>query len=265
MLDGAARVSANNIKAADLVKQVVPKRARTGAPSRGDHRTASAARKRQRTRMRLLDATLHVCAEFGSKAVVIEDILAAAAVSRGTFYAHFDSLYAAMAAVAERLAEEMHAHLSMLYRDLDDPVLRLTTGFQAFLRRAWIEPLWGSAFAASRDFSASILTDVGRDFIRARQAGALRFKDLRAAMDLHLGASIQAARALQGMTEGQAAYIEEIATLDLIALGVPRHRAIRAVRWAADDLQTRALKGSTWPAVDKGTSEAAAARRGSRV
>jgi len=58
-------------------------------------------------RARLLGATMDVCAVANSQGpAVIDDVIRAAKVSRGTFYKHFDSLEQALAELGAQLADE---------------------------------------------------------------------------------------------------------------------------------------------------------------
>ena len=207
-------------------------------------RSESAARKRERMRTRLLDATMRVCGEFGSESIGIEDVLHAAGVSRGTFYAHFESLYTAMAAVSERLTDELESVLLALDGDHKDPVVRIALSFQATLTHASNNPLWARAFVTSRSYSEPALDDVywRKEFVRWREQGIIQFDDVRAAEDVLLGTARRAFKTLETMTKGQQAYIEAASKICLRGLGVPNERAVEVVRWASNYLRDRASK-----------------------
>ena len=219
---------------------------RGAVPARVDSRAEAGARKRQRMRVRILEATLQVCAEFGSKPIVVDDILAAAEISRGTFYLHFDSLYSAMTAVAKHLGDDLQQSMTEFCRDIDDPLLLVTMSFQAVLTRASLDALWGRAFAFSKGFPQVGQDAIREELLRGRSLGLFRFDDIDAAMTVHVGASLQAARILGTQAKGQARFIEELATIYLRALGAPKERAIEAVRWASDRLRTETSKMPTW-------------------
>lgn len=72
-----------------------------------DHRTLVGAQRREKMKNRLIEATIRVVAQNGLNDVVIEDIITAADVSRGTFYKYFDSVLLAAAEVKKTLGEEM--------------------------------------------------------------------------------------------------------------------------------------------------------------
>ncbi len=208
-----------------------------------DHRTLSAARKNQRTRARILEATMRISAEFGSKPMSVNDILDVANISRSSFYAHFPSLSMAMEALGEYMATDLDAGLTH-YQHLEQPVLRITVPFQAALIRASIEPSWGSMFASYIGLAAKAFEWVRRDLVRGREQGVFRFDDADAAVDVHFGGLIHAATKIQTIKKNrQRTYIEEVAKIDLQALGVPEMRAREAVYWASKDLKD----SSVWP------------------
>ena len=78
----------------------------------GDGRAARASRQRAETHARLLHHAAELFAARGFVDTGIGDILAAADVSRGTFYAHFDSKEAVLGAILEDFARRLAATLS---------------------------------------------------------------------------------------------------------------------------------------------------------
>src|SRR3546814_12397923 len=70
-----------------------------------DFRIRVAADRRERMRARLLDAVLDLYQPGrGGAHLVIDDVIQAAGVSRGTFYKYFDSLEEAVDELGERMA-----------------------------------------------------------------------------------------------------------------------------------------------------------------
>lgn len=72
-----------------------------------DHRPAVAAQRREKMRARLVEAAVLVIAAKGMDHVVIEDVIAAAGVSRGTFYNHFPAVPDLMQAAKDALGNEL--------------------------------------------------------------------------------------------------------------------------------------------------------------
>ena len=72
-----------------------------------DHRPRVAAERRARMRRKLVESALLVFAEKGVDASVIEDVIAAAGVSRGTFYNYFRTNAELLVAAIEELGNEV--------------------------------------------------------------------------------------------------------------------------------------------------------------
>ena len=77
------------------------------APVPNDHRPRVAAERRARMRRKLVESALFVFAEKGVDASVIEDVIAAAGVSRGTFYNYFRTNAELLAAAINELGNEV--------------------------------------------------------------------------------------------------------------------------------------------------------------
>lgn len=202
-------------------------------------RSEAAARKRERSRRRILDAVSELCGHKRRGAIVIEDVLRRAEVSRGTFYAHFDSLASAMAAVTERLADDLRALLVDLYGDLDDPLLRIAVATQATLARSLTDPTWGKALVDARQLSPRAMDLLVESVVRGGEQSIFRFTDARAAVAVLLGTFIQAAVALQQMDGDPRLFIEEVTFLALRGLGAEEEGARDAVRRTSEDVHGR--------------------------
>jgi AcrR family transcriptional regulator len=218
------------------------------ASEEDDFRVRSAAKKRERMRAKLLEATMKVCAERGPQAAIIEDVLHTAGVSRGTFYAHFESLHQAIATLGHALADEAVHAFGTMYSHISDPVLHTAVGPQLVLSRAMMEPSWGRIIAQSEDFSrrSDFVGAIRGHLVEGRKRGDFRMTDVNAAVDLHIGALVRGAEQLQGKKRGRGSYIREVSRMLLLAAGLPEQRAIEAVRWAEQDLKQRAPGRLSW-------------------
>ena len=99
------------------------------APADVDPRTAAAAIRRARMRERLLDAVLDLYQPGqGSGSLVIDDVICAAGVSRGSFYKYFESLDAAVNELGERMTADLIADFRRLFDDVTDPLVRAVGG-----------------------------------------------------------------------------------------------------------------------------------------
>ncbi len=103
--------------------------------------------RRAKTRTQLVEAARALYAERPFEAVTVDELVAAAAVAKGTFYVHFDSLADLQAAVAEEMAHEFDELLQPRRLTIADPVERIAAGCAAFVSEAIRNPAWGALVA----------------------------------------------------------------------------------------------------------------------
>lgn len=187
-----------------------------------DHRPRVAAERRARMRQRLLEAALVVFAEKGITAGVIQDVVAAAEVSQGSFYNYFRTSDDLLQALADELSEEMMQMIEVVIADKDDPVLRLAIGIRWYLHLMRSYPLIAKFMAAtalrvSRRDPGSVY--LPRDLKAGKERGRLDFESIDLAVDLISGVRIVA---VDRLANGKAPkdYPERIAGLILRSLGV---------------------------------------------
>ena len=94
------------------------------------------AQRRAGTRAALLDAARELFAVHGFAGAAREDIVAAAGVTRGAMYHHFDSKQALFQAVFEIVEGELCDAIAAAAMTDPDPVEQLRRGARAFLARA---------------------------------------------------------------------------------------------------------------------------------
>jgi AcrR family transcriptional regulator len=202
-----------------------------------DPRTAAAAVRRARMRERLLEAVLDLYQPGqGSGGLVIDNVIRAADVSRGSFYKYFDSLDAAVNELGERLAADLIADFRRLFDENADPLVRAIGGAMMAMVRAWHDPRWGG-FTCRVDYvdyfaRASMFDLIVRDALEsARAIGLMRFVALDVAVDLIVGMTIEARRRLMRRPVAPQAYIDEMiartfAGLDANPVDISRARVI---------------------------------------
>lgn len=159
-------------------------------PLIADHRIETAQKKRELMRRRIIDATTRVYAYRGAEAPVIEDVVRAAQVSRGTFYKHFNSLDEALVAASIEANDRMIRDILPLYGFLKEPWQRVSVGFRLFLLRAWKDPKW-AAFITRMDawpHESLIAAYMLEDFQRGVAAGQFHMTDPMVATDFVMGA-----------------------------------------------------------------------------
>ena len=100
------------------------------------------ARQVEQTRTALLDAARQLFAERGFAATSVADVVAAAEVTKGALYHHFETKEALFAAVFERVEAELQQRTRRAARSATTPADRLRRGFDAYLDAA-LEPAVG--------------------------------------------------------------------------------------------------------------------------
>lgn len=181
-----------------------------------DFRRRVAAQRRERMRAHLLDELLNLYQPGAQNdALVIDDVLKAANVARGTFYKYFPSLDAASLALGEQLTTEMINNFQRLYADIDDPAVRAMGGMLIVCVRSWHEPKWG-VFTGHVDFISYFERNNGFDLmvrdglLKARETGLMQFDDIDAAVDMLMGTSIEARRRMVRRPPSPRAYVDNL-------------------------------------------------------
>lgn len=191
-------------------------------------RAASAEARRARTRERLLDAAESVIADKGFQAANIEDFVAAAGVSRGTFYNYFPTTTALMHAMNIRVAGDIDRQLDRVDESVEDPVIRLAAILHTVLVAVTSNPVRGWValqLAASSVPRAQVFEDRFAAVYREAVAlGRFRLVEMPAAWTLAFGAMRMAQR---DVVTGSALPIQtvQVVALILAAFGVPYDEA----------------------------------------
>jgi AcrR family transcriptional regulator len=91
-------------------------------------------------RERILDAVMQVVSESGYSAMRIEDVIAAAGVSRRTFYDHFANKEEAFLAAYELVVEQLQGAVGAAYATGDSWPMKVRRGLAAFVTLLAREP-----------------------------------------------------------------------------------------------------------------------------
>jgi AcrR family transcriptional regulator len=171
---------------------------------------------------RLLSATMEVCADTNRRGTaVIDDVVRAAGVSRGAFYWYFDTLEEAIETLGRRMADEISAETSSLFRTQPNPVLRAALGGQIMMRRASMDPVWAGYLSNVQVLldDSKFVTRVRRNLEAGRSAGEYQFESVKVALDFQIGAVLAAIRRCTTESPAPAALVE-MNVLILRGLGV---------------------------------------------
>jgi AcrR family transcriptional regulator len=109
-----------------------------------DHRTRTAERRRDAMRKRLVESAMVIFSKKGADAAVIDDVIKAADVSRGTFYKYFDSTQALLVAISAELANELMAIVETQVVNVKQPDERIAIGLTLFMETARTYPIYAA-------------------------------------------------------------------------------------------------------------------------
>lgn len=161
-------------------------------PASENYQSRVGALRREKTRTRLIESALAVFASQGPDAPSIDDFIAAAGVSRGTFYNYFSTTAELLAAVAGETSDEVLGVIDPLVLEIDDPALRVITGSRLYMGMACRYPLWGAFITrvGTRRGSRGRLLDeyLTRDLQLAVDSGRFHVASVVVARDIALGA-----------------------------------------------------------------------------
>jgi len=194
-----------------------------------NHRTRVGAKRRERTRARLLESALLVFAQKGPQAV-IEDVIAQAGVARGSFYNYFRTNDELLEAVASEINDDLLRAIDPVVQLCGDPAERIACGARLLLRLVRRFPLYGH-FMAGLPFPAANSSLLGVKYLSrdvTLGVAAQRFGDIdqRMGIDLLVGVVVSAACTIA--REGLGAdYVDASARAMLRALGMEDQEAVR--------------------------------------
>lgn len=216
-----------------------------------DHRVRTGAARREKTRRRLLASALAVVAEKGVDAPQIDDFIAAAGVSRGTFYNHFTTTHDLLAAITAELTDKVLSAIEATVSRIPNPTHRITCACLLYMQLAVDYPAWGG-FVLRTGARRARLMDVylPRDLALAKEHGEMDYTSVRAAQDVVQGAVTLAVESvLQGRAPRQ--HVRETMALVLRALGVTKAAATKLAAMPEEEVDLpevlRALKVDAGP------------------
>lgn len=158
---------------------------------REDHRVRVGAQRRNKTRLKLLESALEVLNAKGTDAAVIEDFIAAAGVSRGTFYNYFDTTSELLLALATEMSDEVLATVDPIVLTCKNPVERFSAGTRLYMQMALRYPLWGAFLnrVGTRIATRGQLIEkyLTRDLTDAVNSNLIKVDNILVARDMVLG------------------------------------------------------------------------------
>jgi AcrR family transcriptional regulator len=203
-----------------------PLRVSRQAPART---TANLGGKRERTRKKILEAAFGLIGNENGLTVRIEEICAAAEISRGTFYNYFTSLEQLFQVLAIELSHDLNrALVSTFDAEVKSHAEGANAAIQHYLNYARRDPAWGwamvhlSAFGPS--FGAEAWEACYRSIAKGIEAKEFDVPNATVGRDLMTGTVLATVRTLLRSGGGRPRS-RTIAHHLLRALGVPDARA----------------------------------------
>lgn len=183
--------------------------------------------------MRLIESALLVFSEKGVDAAVIDDVIAQAEVSRGTFYNYFRTNEELMAAVLLEVGNELLQLVEQALSTCNEPAQRLATALRMVLHTTRRYPLVGR-FTSRVGIDLAVqnslaLVYLPRDLQLGIDAGRFQLSDPLIGLDLIFGAMRAAIYALVSRPRVPAHYPEDITYHLLLALGMTKASARKLV------------------------------------
>lgn len=179
--------------------------------------------------MRLIESALLVFSEKGVDAAVIDDVIAQAEVSRGTFYNYFRTNEELMAAVLLEVGNELLQLVEQSVNLCKEPAQRLATALRMVLHTTRRYPLMGR-FASRVGIEQAIQNSLAllylpRDLKQGMDEGRFHLSDPLIGLDLISGAMRAAIYAMVSRPKVPAHYPEDITYHLLLALGMTKATA----------------------------------------
>jgi AcrR family transcriptional regulator len=205
-------------------------------------RAANAEQRRAKTRLRLLEAAMAVIAEKGSETASVEDFVAAAGVSRGTFYNYFPAIEDLLEALNAYLAEGLDRRLAIVTEGERDPAMVLALIVHEGFRLTMLDPLRGWVALRIEGTSIPRATLVAKRFDTIFQwavdKGRFRACDADAARNLMFGAVRMAQQEILAQ-RADLAHITDLVILTLTAYGLQAQEAERVSLAARDTVNAK--------------------------
>lgn len=198
-----------------------------GSAEKDKWRTKNGDVRRTKTRNKLLFAAARVISEFGEGRARIEDFIATAGVSRGTFYNYYTTREELLGDLWAHFGTEPFHHIQVVSEKIDDPVERFATEARLILSGAVKDPIWGWLVYSLSELSQvpkDLLSFPLPDLLLGHRIGNFSFSNMDAALDLVI-ATLR--RAIRGMLEDKRGddYASDIVEMLLRALGLPDEQA----------------------------------------
>jgi len=184
--------------------------------------------KRERTRKKILEAAFKLIGNEKGFSVHIEEVCAAAAISRGTFYNYFTSLQQLFEILAIELSHDLNHALVATWDETQGHAEGSNAAIQHYLNYARRDPAWAWAMvhlnAFGPTFGAEAWEACHRAIAKGIEAGEFDLPNASVGRDLMTGTVMATVRTML-RADGDRPRPGIVAYHVLRALGVPNVRA----------------------------------------
>jgi len=188
--------------------------------------------KRERTRAKILRAAFGLMGNEKGLTVRIEEICAAARISRGTFYNYFTSLEQLFEVLAIEFGHDLNEALVRAFDDVHSHAEGSNAAIQHYLNYVERDPAWGWAMVHLSAFGPSFGAEAWEACYRAIEqgieAGEFDVPNATVGRDLMTGTVLATVRTML-RSDGSQSEPRTVAYHVLRALGVPDARAKEVV------------------------------------
>ncbi len=132
----------------------------------------SAARKGERTRTRLISATIELLARLGYRGTSVLEITKTAKVSNGTFYLYFKGKAEILDQAIFQRGESIVRSIYEAERGIDDIVERTAFACRSFVESIMEDALWAKAMLSVHDASPELRRKMNKYMIQTLREGA---------------------------------------------------------------------------------------------
>jgi len=188
--------------------------------------------RRARTRARILAETFEIYGRETGLHCRVEEVCAAAGITRQTFYNHFSGMEELREALTYEVGHHFLARVTAVLNTLPVGAERLATAVRYYLERGRSDPRWAWSIvnlsASGIVFGAETYTQARQTVAEGVEAGIFQLTDDRIGRDLVLGGTLSALfTQLRDTTSPD--YPGEVARAILIGLGCPPDHALTVV------------------------------------
>ena len=190
-----------------------------------NHRTVVGISRRKKTEARIIEAGLQVFAEKGPYAPIVDDIVKAAGIARGTFYNYFNSTSELLEATSAYLATDLVESIENEIKHIKDPVIHHGVGLRLWMKKARISKAW-CGYMTSIWFKGGFVFEAPlRNIRRGLKSGDFSCPSVECAWDLSVGTIRQAMiRLLVDPKLAKSNYEDQIAYTVLQGLGASQEK-----------------------------------------